>query len=589
MKHIKSVNNNSIWFKLFFIPIVAFSSVNISLAYNYGEHVDIGNKAMSLFFNQNRAFESSILREFMPFNFDGTVNTYVFSNLSIHGLPIGYGTINALSGDHVGNPLKLEEQLLTQNSYLLKIVALQNQYINTGYSAAPDGEVFKLDANYAVLALKNISHFYEYQKGLQEHIDDFRIENIENIINPALIESAFKNLNGTNAINVYITLHTAAIYLAEIAGTEAKLGNSDAKKYLYYSFLYNGFADHFLEDAFSAGHLLVNRTVFSSLVNNMPIHNFYCKYGTEVVNLNGEQWKEYGDGYYNQYHDRYNQANDLLNINYPTETDETKRIINAVYISISELKAGFEKGYQKNTNLQHFMKEIPTEPNAKTAFFIANYKALSLIPLPYNTQLKSVMPENLARNKSIEDANKPPYYRNFIRSRIANSFLMAGNSSASSSYSSIEARLNIGSLGNNYNVNKLGGKKGMIDSWYGYTISYNIGRFAEKDGRAKPQNSIIKGGIRGNYDFWVNDRRFIGLYVYNEMGLQHRDGNYSYVYVPQIGMQLGSLFNINYYNMPLILRIPAQLLLPLKFHVGYIISSKNTPVFYNGMEVDFIF
>lgn len=581
---------------------IAFSLLFLTakncFAYNYGEHQDIGNKAMTLFFNRNKTVENTTFGIFSPFSFDKQSNTYIFTNLSINNVPIGYGTINALSGDHSENPLILEQQLLTQNSNLLKIVSLHNQFINLGYSAAPDSKLTKVDANYAKLALKNLCHFYEYGKGLHENISEFDIKIIENIINPTLIGASFKKLNASNAINMYITLHTTAIYLAEIAGVKAKTNAHDAKKYLYYSFLYNGFADHFLEDAFSGGHLLVKRSVLGSVINNKPLHDFYSKFGTMVVNLRGEHWQEYGDGFYNQYHDHdaFTKQDSLKNRAYLVETNEAQRIIDAVNISIIEIYEAFENGFQQGSNILYISKRVPAfkeNIDTKCNFFVANYKALTIIPLPYNTNLKSIMPDSLANDKKIEEINRSPYYRNFIKSRIANSIIFSGNTGLideqSTTYKNSCLRLNIGLINSKYNFNKNNGKKGMLDVWHGYTVSYTLVHYLKDNIDVAGQNWILKGGIRSNYDFWFSEKRFLGIYMYNEVGMGDKNTTNAFVYVPQIGLQLGTLLNINYYDMPLLLRIPAQLFRPLNFHLGCVYSTKSKLLYYYDTEINIAF
>lgn len=569
-------------------------STKLCFSYNYGEHQAIGNKAMTLLLKNNKIIQNKTFSIYSPFSFDTQSNTFVFSNLSVHNLPIGYGTINALSGDHSVNPLVLEQQLLTQNSNLIKIISLHNQYINLGYSGAPDGKLTKIDANYATLALKNLCHFYNYGKGLQENVSEFDIDEIENIINPSLIGTSFKKLNSSNAINMYLTLHTTAIYLAEIAGLKAKTKDPDAKKYLYYSFLYNGFADHFLEDAFSGGHLLVNRTIYGSFTNNKLLHDFYSKYGTRVVNLRGEIWKAFGDGYCNHYHDEYTKQDSLQNVIYPIETSETKRIIEAVSISITDIYEAFVNAYESNLNFRHITKRIPKEnKNAICDFFIDNYKALYIIPLPYNTNLNNVMPENLANNNEITEINKTPYYRNFIRSRIANSLIFGGNTGffydESTKYTNSYLRINYGLINSKYDFNNRNGKKGMVDIWNGYTISATLGHYLKDDIDVTGQNWILKGGIRSNFDFWLTDKRFLGVYMYNEFGMENKNNMNAFVYVTQIGFQFSSLLNINYYNMPFWLRIPVQVFLPLRIHVGCVYSNKNSPLYFIGSEYTITF
>jgi hypothetical protein len=61
------------------------------------------------------------------------------------------------------------------------------------------------------------------------------------------------------------------------------------------SLMYNSFADHYLQDAFAAGHLMVKRSKVTAL-DNMGTHDFYNRRGLEIQNEKGERWRTYGDG-----------------------------------------------------------------------------------------------------------------------------------------------------------------------------------------------------------------------------------------------------------------------------------------------------
>ncbi|MFN0203706.1 MAG: hypothetical protein ACKVTZ_19420 [Bacteroidia bacterium] len=571
--------------------ILSFSKYT-TFAHNYGEHELIGNHAMKLFFKQLQK-DSASLSAYLPLHYNSQVQEYVFTDLSKFQLPIGYGTLNALSGDHSENPLQLEEQLSTLNSEMLKVVQLHNSYLNQYHSGAPNAKLAKADPHFTKLALYNLSHFYEYGKGIKAHLNCFRIENVEDLLNPSCATKAFKRLHSTNAINMYVTVHTAAIYLAQLAGIHAKNRNPDAKKWLYYAFLYNAFADHFLEDAFSGGHLLVKRTLSSSIVNNKSLHDFYCKYGTEVVNLKGEIWTAYGDDFYNQHHNEYITKENLMQIHYPTQTEEAKRMIQAVFLSLEEVKNAFLMSKNGVENLPNIDKKIPEKSREELSFFLSNYQALTLIPLPYNTRLKTIMPDTLARNQAIKAANQKPYLRNYVRSRIANSLVIGMTNSyllkSDYLFTGTDIRLNAGLLSSSYKFNSRQKKAGVLDAFHGYTVSFSTGKILNKPENIFKENWIIKGGLRSNFDFWVTNKRFLGIYAYNEIGYESRNKVGALVFVPQVGLQLGSLLNMNYYNMPYLLRIPAQLLLPLKFRVGAIISSQNSPAYFSGAEIDIVF
>jgi hypothetical protein len=540
-------------------------------------------------FYQNHDTQTGSFWQSAPFVFDKQSNIYVFSSLSKYNLPIGYGAVNALSGDHSENPLKLQEAILTLNSKLLKIINLHNEYTKAFYSAAPDNKLSKLDANYAMLAAKNISHFYRYGKGIKQHLTAFDPNEIEKLINPILATSSFKKLNSSNAINIYVTIHTTAIYLAELAGSE--INETKAKQLLYYAFLYNGFGDHFLEDAFSSGHLLVKRKMLHSITNNKALHDFYSKQGAQVININGEIWRAFGDNFLNHYHNNYLNDSLISNIDYPKETDDTRRIINAVAISISDIKEAYDRGQKNPINPHSSYKKIPPGEDERLTYFVANYKALQLIPLPYNSDLSKVMTENLYKRKDIKINNQLPYLRNFIRSRVANSIILGVTNNSfingSNYFQGLDIRLNAGLLKTSYRSNAEGDKKGALDTWHGYTFSYTFGDIIEENILSKTR--ILKAGIRSNFDYWLSNKRFAGLFAYNEIGLERINNRLTFVYVPQIGIQLGSLLNINYYNMPPWLRIPAQLILPLKYKIGCVFSTEQTPAYFSGVEIDLVF
>lgn len=73
------------------------------------------------------------------------------------------------------------------------------------------------------------------------------------------------------------------IYLAELAGKYYHSAPERAGRYLHFAILYNGFADHYLQDSFSAGHPGVNRSVFQSIINDKAMHDFYSENGLMVI------------------------------------------------------------------------------------------------------------------------------------------------------------------------------------------------------------------------------------------------------------------------------------------------------------------
>lgn len=563
------------------------------LAYKYGEHKAIGDKAFIQFLQ--RIGNQPLLASFLQYAGivpDSIQHRYYFPSLTEGDkYLVSYGVLNGLSGDHESNPLLLEEQLRYRYSVLQRILALHEQYMAAGYPAAPDGKLTKIDFSYALQAAINISHFYEYKKSFFQQLRRFDKAQVKQCENPALVDDIFRQLSNTNALNMYVTLHTLAIDLAEQSARLAKINDPGAGKLLYYAFLFNGFADHFLEDAFAAGHLVVNRTILASVTNNKALHDFYCKNGATVVNQKGEIWRAYGDGEYDHTHSSWKQSPSLQNISYPIETPESARVINAVTLSLQDLWNAYQQAYTDD-RYTPFLQRIPDDKASQAPFLIHHIPSLALVPIPYNSDLAAVMDSQTVITPAMQQANRPLYYRNFVRSRVANSLVVGINSNFTSNeyFRGIDFRFNVGNFANNYSLNSKGGKRGTFDYWLGYTASYSLVRSAAaqyKDNTWDVQQARV--GVRSNFDLWITDRKFIGIYNYTEAGLEFSHHNTAFIFVPTIGLQLASLINLNYYNMPVWLRIPAQYFLPLKISYGAILSPNRATRYFSGLEMDIFF
>jgi hypothetical protein len=144
--------------------------------------------------------------------------------------------------------------------------------------------------------------------------------------------------------------------------------------------------------------------------------------------------------------------------------------------------------------------------------------------------------------------------RNSIRSRIGNSLVFGFNSRAfrGSYLQGREFRLKFGLFSKRYEYNGLGKKRGMLDYFNWYTLSYGFGSTGVFGSEvAREQVHLLKGGIRSNYDYWITDKKFLGFTSYMQAGVQFNGGKVSPVFMPSVGVQLGPLLNINYYSMPL--------------------------------------
>lgn len=554
--------------------------------YNYGEHKIIGDVAFMRFVQT----QPDVVLRYLNIRKDEQSGYYYFNDFSGPDRHrITYGILNGLSGDHEANPLMLEEQLRYQSSVMERIIQLHEQYIRMGYTAAPDGKLSKLDFSYALKAAVNISHFYEYRRGFTDQLRHFNKTDIKQCENPSLVDGIFKRLGKTNAINMYVTLHVLAIDLAEQAGAWSSSNDTTARQLLFYAFLFNAFADHFLEDAFSAGHLVVNRTIFQSITNNKPLHDFYCANGSNVVNRKGEIWHAYGDGQFNNPHHSWTGDTTLPAIRYADFTPESNRVIHAVSLSLSDLAAAFQRG--TGNGYTPFLAGVPDIKEQQPLYLIRHIPALDWVPIPYKSDLNPLFDDPAMITTAIRKTNQPLRYHEFVRSRVGNS-LVLGLSSGFFSNRYVrgpEIRINAGNFSRRFDYNSDGGKKGLLDHWLGYTVSYSFANL--KDDKAAIITATaqqIRAGIKGNFDYWISNKRFLAFYSYVETGAQFTSGGTQFIFVPSVGFQWSSLFNINPQTMKSWARIPLQYLLPLKLRYGVILSPHEVPRYFSTADIDIL-
>ncbi len=578
---------------LFFI----FSVIKL-YAYNYSEHKDSGDEAFCRLLKSIQQEEFfNILIDFLNIEKIEEKEIYFFKDLTIDKTQyISYGVLTALNGDHAGNPLFLEEQLKLKSSPINStIIHLHNKYIAMGYSGAPDIRLARSYFRYLLESAANMSHFYEYGKSFQQQLRYFDKELIRQYEISYDTKKIFKKLNKTNSLSMYVTIHTLAISMAEKSAIIAKSNYEEAKQLLFYAFLFNSFADHLLADSFAAGHLVVNRTILTSLTNNRQMHNFYNKEGCDVVNMRGEVWHTYGDDNFNKLHYQLQPEIQQANINYSGYTDEAERIIQAVTCSISEVWNSFLTIYLNDDNnvVIPFIDTVPDEKEIQAEYFLQTFEALQMLPIPYYSDLTTLLPKTVEITETMQDIAKQPYYRDYVFSRISNSFVLGFSSSifAENYFEGFDFRINLGTPVKSFNFNKQGGKKGAADYWMGYTIDYFIGEIKERDSLSSDiQMQQIKAGIRNNLDLWVGEKNFFAFSANLEAGAQFAEEQISFVFVPTIGFQPGYLFYINYNNMPGWLRFPLKyLIIPLKLRYSIILSPDFEPLFSAGIDLTILF
>ena len=576
--------------------LITVGTVPVSFAYNYGEHKEIGDEAFNRFAkwlvteqNMDSVEVRRLFRIWFKMRWDDTAGSFIYPSMTFGDDYATYGVLNGLSADHEENPLILEEQLHYKSSITHQIIDLHNQYIEMGYTTAPNVTVASHDIRYALFAALDLSHFHSYGVPYHKQIKQYDKDAYENIINPSYVNQLFKKvLSKTNSIDKYIFLHTVAIYLAEMAGKSADSSPEEAHSLMYYALLFNSFADHFLQDNFSGGHFVVNRSVFNSIVNNQALHDFYNQRGLEVVNLKGEIWVQHGDNQFNRKFSSWKKKQKLTDISYASYTQTAERIITATQLSLQEVWFAFAQS-REDTQHPYIIDRMPEDEDELARFYLRSFQVLSIQPVPINSDWSFF--EDLPDNKEeLEKTNQLLSYRNFVRNRIANSIVVglggrAFTTRTNSFIDRIEVRFNAGAFIKAYDYASYGSKKGSIDNWLGTTISYS----RDLETAEFAYFNALKAGLNFKFDWWAGNKRFLGIFTYQDIGVKWNNQNSYFVYSPTVGVGLGSLVGINYYNMPTWMRLPIQFLLPLKFRWTVDIANGTVPVHYLMVELDVLF
>lgn len=180
---------------------------------------------------------------------------------------LSYGQIMALSGDFYGNP---EEIIQDAEENIRAIMRL--------YKIADEEEASVVDQ------LRHlIQNTPRYLKLAYWNFDHFR----------------------PDSVSAYKLWHQQAINIArEAYQLLGKLGEKDSlvENKVHLAYLYNAFADHFLTDSFTAGHIRVPRKELYQQSRHVvgglrakSMHDEDNKYGIWVKNGQGKTWLAFGD------------------------------------------------------------------------------------------------------------------------------------------------------------------------------------------------------------------------------------------------------------------------------------------------------
>lgn len=519
---------------------------------------------------------------------------------------VTYGTLCGLAGDHVENPLLLETGLQTHYSKTNRTLALEQRAMEGFQTGAKSKELLEINLAYGLLAIKDLSHFYVYGEDMNYHLRKIDPDLVRELQKPSNVNTVFDKLNKLPSMSKYFCIHFFAIYLAQEAGKAMRNGNAQlADDYMFYATLYEAFSEHFLQDSFASGHQMVRRGFTASAVcNNKALHDFYNTVPVQAANMKGETWRAFGDKRLNQFDMDYKTADDYSRIrvtrktpytlekgdSYERESQVFYQVVTATCESILEVWQGYFEALQGSE--RNILDELPDEDKQMPDYVYANHPVIRDFPIPFGTDVDDLpLPSYLDEEKDeLQLIVQESFSRQFIRSRVANSFMVLFGANTIDSWTgstTIGARLNLSML-NIHKFKKTTGlttKAGDMAHWLCPTLS----GFAAIPYKGSVKSWNVKGGACYNLDIFVAPERFLGLYSYYEMGIDHRLGETRFLVAPAVGIQLGSLFGLHNFKMPGWLRIPLGLILPLKFAVSCH-KIKGRPVeWVNNMEIDIVF
>lgn len=208
----------------------------------------------------------------------------------------------------------------------------------------------------------------EYQIGRQIFYRGASIGATDWKLNIAQVDSFLTLIQRENIASKYCVLHTVALQFADLAGIEtSKLKSSeisDKGRLLFQlAFLFNAYADHFLQDAFASGHLVVKKKDLRNF-NGKGAHDYYNKEGMQVDNIDVSPWMSYGDGYL-----------DTNQVNY-------QKVLQANINSISDVWARYMQ-HVRYPNSPSMLEELHDKSEKQiVAMFMRQYTAMRVVPLP---------------------------------------------------------------------------------------------------------------------------------------------------------------------------------------------------------------
>lgn len=249
-----------------------------AMAFSGSEHVVIGNRAFAKYRNPPSV----------------SISRSQFTNKLSYSLT--FGELVAMAGDYLADPDFFESPDPLSGNFLYgtamgQICYMQEELKTRTQSSKCSWDDFdksEVTRRFLELAAKNWSHY------LNSDGENFTT-NSQNVHYSTCeeVEKSKKsqpNLYPLNSEQAYVFYHCRAISLAEEAAIELKKPAAfrDSKRSFDHALVYEAFADHFLSDSFSSGHLRVKRYRLSKIWNSqVPM------FQTNFINYSADSIRTY--------------------------------------------------------------------------------------------------------------------------------------------------------------------------------------------------------------------------------------------------------------------------------------------------------
>ena len=266
-----------------------------TLRFEGGEHTAIGDETLLRFAKDAPAIPAHQVELHLP-----------------NGLALTYGQVIALGGDFYGIPGQPISDGASPADRVQRFTAAFNSLAVLPASREEAHKILAVmqkEINAVKQAIKDGKQAHEAYDALGDTLSEEwnRITGGGSAVSALIPLGRYLKLAADNAdhfgewaLSAYLAGHTAALQQAVVAH---QTGTDQALELAY---AMNSFADHFLTDLFSAGHLRVPRKQLAAVVTpgelgsliSRFMHDEDSKFGLKVRNAMGDQWHAYGDKRY---------------------------------------------------------------------------------------------------------------------------------------------------------------------------------------------------------------------------------------------------------------------------------------------------